>query len=147
MDISALATKGNADNGVWITVELYGEEQDFQLKILGDDSDAVSDYLRERVKKTANRPEKKKFTDEDVDTVINMDRENTLIRLAGIRGIKRDDKGKIVSYDEPVIWKDREIKSTAKDYAFIIDNIPALKDFVARIARDRTNFLSPGKES
>jgi hypothetical protein len=147
MDLSTLATKDTADTGEWFTVELYGKEQDFQLKILGDDSDAVSDYLKGRIKKTANRTEKKKLTDEDIDDVVNMDKENVLVRLAGIRGLKRDEAGKIVSYDEPVVWEDREIKNTPTDYAFIIDNIPEIKTFVLRVSKDRTNFLSQGKKN
>jgi hypothetical protein len=144
MDISKLATKDNADTGIWFTVELYGEEQDFQIKILGDDSDTVSKHVRDRIKKAANRPEKKKLDNDDVEDAMNMDKENVIIRMAGIRGIKRDDTGE---YDEPVVLLGREIKNDPKDYAFLIEKIPEIKTFVSKISKDRTNFLSGGKKN
>jgi hypothetical protein len=147
VDISGLETKDNADAGIWFTVRLYGEEQDFQLKILGDDSDAVSRHLKDRIRKIANRPERKRFDDEDIEDAAAMDKENILVRVVGVRGVKRDKRGKIISYDETVSYKDRILKDDPADYAFLLEKIPEIKTFVSKVSLDRTNFLSGGKKN
>ncbi len=151
MDISRLATKDSANEGRWFTVILYGEEQDFQLNILGDDSDAVAEYIRDKLKKNADKSYSKsktnRVTDEEIDELLDMSRKDILIRINGIRGLKRDSKGKIISHDEPVVLFDRKIKNNDTDFAFLIEEIPALKGFIADISRERTNFLSDRKKN
>ncbi len=151
MDISKLATRDSANDGRWFTVILYGEEQDFQLNILGDDSGAVAEYIRDKLKKSADKSYSKsktnRVTDEEIDELLDIPKQDILIRINGVRGIKRDSKGKVISYDEPVVLLDREIKNDVDDYEYMIEKIPALKGFVADISKDRTNFLWERKKN
>jgi hypothetical protein len=147
MDISGLATRDNAESGIWFTVELYGVERDFQLRIRGNDSDPVQKFTRDRLRKSLERPQGKKVTDADISEVLELDEGNVLSRIAGIRGVKRDKKGEIVSYDDPVSLLGRELGDKEEDYRFLIEKIPAIKDFVLKISNDRACFLEGGKKS
>lgn len=149
MDLSDLITQDKADSGGWFPVELYGKKQDFDLLILGDDSDAVQKHNRKAMKKLKGVMSKAKggdieFDDETIDEIADSNDEAVIARIAGIRGWKVERKGsKEIRRDpEPVTLNGVELASDAASYKLLIQKIPALKEFVLKIARDRTNFLS-----
>ena len=151
MNLDGLVTQDKAEAGEWFPVELYGKPADFDLLILGDDSDTVTRFNREAMKKLKGAVTKDKkgnigeFDDETIDAMFDSNEEAVLVRIAGIRGWKRDrdKKGKIVNENpEPVTLNSKEIKSDKESFKLLITKIPAIKEFVMGKARDRTNFLS-----
>jgi hypothetical protein len=142
MDITNLVTQDNAETGVWARVELYGHKQDFELNIRGGDSDAVQKYTRERMKKMRLNAGKTTLDEEAIDDVFELSDNGVLVRIAGIRGLQFDKKHKEITGYEPVVLEGRELKDDKASYQFLIEKIPAVKDFVLKISGDRTNFLS-----
>lgn len=150
MDLAQFATKDNADTGVWTPVVLYGKPADFDLLILGDDSDAVQQYNRKAAKKLkgvmsrAAKSEAAEFDDDTVDELVESNDEAVIIRIAGIRGWNIERKGakEINRQPEPVTLDGAELKNDAASYRLLLAKIPAVKEFVLKVARDRTNFLS-----
>jgi hypothetical protein len=150
MELDKLVTQDNEDNGVWTPVELYGKPADFDLLILGDDSDVVIQHGRKSLKKMkgalAKEKEKKseEYDDETLDAVDGVD-ESVLVHIAGIRGWKRerDKKGSVLKQsEEAVTLNGKELGNDKESYKLLITKIPAVKEFVLKVARDRTNFLS-----
>jgi hypothetical protein len=142
MDITSLATRENAEAGVWTRVELYGRKQDFELRILGGDSDAVQKHARAQMKKLRLNAGKPELDDEAIDNALELSDEGALVRIAGIRGLQFDKKHKEPAGYEPVILEGTELKNDRESYRLLIERIPAIKDFVLKISGDRTNFLS-----
>jgi hypothetical protein len=150
MELNQLVTKDNADSGVWFPVELYGKSADFDLLILGEDSDVVQKHTRQTMKKMRNiattetKNKKEELSDEVIDELRGVGDEAVVIRIAGIRGWKIERKGIKEKSREPeaVTLNGVEIKNDIESYRLLISKIPAVKDFVLNIARDRTNFLS-----
>jgi hypothetical protein len=150
MDISQFNTKDNADTGLWFPVELYGKPADFDLLILGDDSDIIQQHSRARMKKLKNlatREKKSKdneFDDETIDEMLESSDEDVIVRIAGIRGWKVERKGSRVISQVPelVTFNGKELGNDKESYKLLISKIPAIKEFVLSKARDRTNFLS-----
>jgi hypothetical protein len=142
MNIDSLATRENAETGVWTRVELYGRKQDFELCILGGDSDAVQKHARARMKKLRLNAGKTTLDDEALDDALELSDEGVLVRIAGIRGLQFDKKHKEITGYEPVMLEGRELKNDRESYRLLIEKIPAVKDFVLKISGDRTNFLS-----
>jgi len=148
MDLDKLVTQENSDNGVWFAVELYGKPQDFDLLILGDDSDTIQQHGRRKMKKLKNLAAKEKndgeFSDEIIDGMLEAVDEDVTVRIAGIRGWKVEREGsKVVSREpEPVTLNGRELGNDKESYKLLVSKIPAVKEFVLGKARDRANFLS-----
>jgi len=150
MDLNNLVTQENSDNGLWFPVELYGKPADFDLLILGDDSDKIQQYSRQKMKKLKNlAAEEKKnkgneFSDEIIDGMLESGDEDVIVRIAGIRGWKviRNGKKAIDRLAEPVTLNGVELKNDKESFKLLVSKIPALKEFVLSKARDRTNFLS-----
>ena len=148
MELNQLVTQENSDNGVWTPVVLYGKQQDFDLKILGDDSDIVQKYGRESLKKMKLTSKTLKsngeLDDDTIDGLLVATNEAVVVRIAGIRGwnIKRENGKEVDRETEPVTLNGIEITNDAKSYKLLIEKIPDIKDFVLKTARDRTNFLS-----
>jgi hypothetical protein len=151
MDLSPFATQDNANNGVWTPIILYNKPADFDLLILGDDSDAVQQYSRKAAKKLKNIISKEtkasdmEFSDEAVDELTDNNDEAVIVRIAGIRGWIRERKGSKVVKEEPA--KELELggkllSNDKESYKHLIAKIPAVKEFVLKTARERTNFLS-----
>jgi hypothetical protein len=140
LDISDLVTQNNAESGVWTRVELYGKKQDFELNILGNDSDAVQKFNREQVKKM-RRNAGKEPDDEAVDALLDVSDEGVLVRIAGIRGLTFDGKHKEITGHESVTLEGTELENDRKSYQLLIGKIPAIRDFVLKISGDRVNFL------
>jgi hypothetical protein len=149
MELNQFVTKDLADEGVWTPVELYGKPADFDLLILGDDSDTVQKYERKSLKKlkvvmdAAKKSKEAEFDDETVEEFSNSSDEAVLVRIAGIRGWKVERKGsKVISKEpEPVTYNGVELKDEPESYKLLISKIPALKQFVLKVSGDRTNFL------
>jgi hypothetical protein len=142
MNIDSLVTQDNAETGVWARVELYGRKQDFELCILGGDSDAVQKHARVQMKKLRLNTGKTTLDEETIDDVLELSDNGVLVRIAGIRGLQFDKKHKEILGYEPVILEDRELKNDRESYQFLVERIPAIKEFVLKISGDRTNFLS-----
>jgi hypothetical protein len=142
MDITNLATQDNAETGVWARAELYGRKLDFELNILGIDSDAVQKFNRAQMKKLRLNTGKPELDDEALDAVLESGGEGVLIRIAGIRGLQFGKKHKEITGYEPVTLEGKELKNDRESYRLLIEKIPAVKDFVLKISGDRTNFLS-----
>ena len=139
MDISCLATKDKANEGVWFRVKLYGEEQPFEVKILGDDSDAVIKFDREKSRNKLSNIKVEKFENYQsefaksfIEGFMDNSDENILIRLVGIRALDK----------EPLMLGKVELKCDEASYKLLIDKIPAIKDFILAKSRERSNFFS-----
>jgi hypothetical protein len=149
MEIDNLVTQDLSNEGVWTPVVLYGKPADFDLLILGDDSDIVQQYNRKSLKKLKKAIKSAKdgrdeFDDETIDEITDTNDEAVVIRIAGIRGWKVERKGskEINREPEAVTLGGTELKNDAASYKLLITKVPALKEFVQKVARDRTNFLS-----
>jgi hypothetical protein len=154
MDISNLATKDNAEQGQWFRFEAYGNKWPFELKILGADSDAVQKYNRKRMRSELfGKIQAGKFeelNDADYEEMDGLSDESALVRLVDIRGYRYDPKDTRKRHPigyEPVTLFDRELKTAREDFQYLIDQIPAVKDFVLEKSRLRENFLSERKEN
>lgn len=156
MDISNFSSKKTADTGKWFKVVLYDNvDCGFWLNILGDDSDTVQAHGKEQFKKLSSKAGNKKVDDETINEIFNSDIENVIVRLNGIAGNKKTEikEGKKIKYiDEPdvndkVILFDRELNDDSVSYAYLIEQIPAIKKFVLDKAKERTNFLFQKKEN
>ena len=150
MELDQLVTQDNADTGVWFPVELYGKPADFDLLILGDDSDAVQQHGRKTMKKLKGvmaksaKSSEVELDDETVDELADSGDEAVLVRIAGIRGwnVERKNSKVISRQPEPVTLNGEELKNDTASYRKLISKIPALKEFVLKVSGDRTNFLS-----
>jgi hypothetical protein len=141
MDLSSLSTQDNAEAGVWKELSLpYAKKTGVEIKILGADSDAVQKYNREQLKKirlTARDGDK--IDDEALDAIVDSSDEGVLVRIGGIRSKAPDDP--------VIILFDRTLGNNKESYQFLIEKIPAAKDFILKISGDRTNFLSVQKKN
>lgn len=139
MDLGNLATLDNANEGVWVQVELYGKKQDFELCILGEDSDKVHNYTKNKIKKlrTNIKGGDIDFDDKSVDEILDSVDEEVVTRLNGIRALDGTD----------VTLNGVALKNDVKSYKLLIEKIPALKDFITTISKDRTHFLSKEKKN
>jgi len=151
MKLDNLVTQDLANEGVWTEVYLYGKPADFDLLVLGDDSDVVQQYGRKSLKKlkaVINKSSKNndtEFDDETVDDLVDSNDEAVIVRIAGIRGWMVERKGSKVISKEPakeIEIKGRLLTNDKESYRYLIEKIPELKGFVLKVARDRTNFLS-----
>jgi hypothetical protein len=148
MEIDNLVTQDLANEGVWTPVVLYGKPADFDLLIRGDDSDVVQQYGRKAMKKLkkamVKSPNAVEFDEETVDELTEDADEAVVTRINGIRGWKVERKGSKELGREPeaVTLGGTELKNDTASYKLLISKVPALKEFVLKTARDRTNFLS-----
>lgn len=144
MNIANLATKDNSDNGVWFQAVLYGRKQNFDVKIIGSDSDVVQQYQREQVRKMKSTLKGGKQSIEDIDDdifeeLLDSSDENVLIRINGLRTHNK--------HDEPLTIDDVTLTNDRDSYALAIEKIPELKQFVLKKSNERVNFLSAGKKN
>ena len=138
MDLGKLATQDNANEGVWVQAVIYGKKQPFDIKILGADSDAVALFNRERLKSLKINSKNGIDVDDDtIDEILDNNDDGVVVRMAGLRS--RDK--------EPLILNGLELKSDTGSYKFLIEKVPAVKDFVMKISNERTNFLSDRKKN
>ena len=135
MELKNLATKDNADNGIWFQAVLYGEKQPFEIKILGNDADAVSKFTKDRLRKVKIKQDNT-IDGAMIDELIEGEEAGVLVRIAGLRSTD----------GEPLTLNGEELKDDVESYKKLIRAIPAVKEFVLEISRERANFLSQKKE-
>lgn len=144
MDIENLVTKDNADEGVWFQAVLYGRKQNFDVKIIGADSDVIQQYQREQARKMKSTLKSGKSSIEDIDDetfeeLLDSTDDNIIIRMNGLRTHNK--------HEEPLTIGKEVLGNDKKSYALILDKIPALKEFVLKKSNERLNFLSEGKKN
>ena len=154
MNISQYVTQDKSNSGEWFPVALYGKPVDFDLLILGDDSDAVQKYNRQVMRKLKGllpKDGEAELDDKTFDEIAKSNDEAVIVRIAGIRGwaVERDSSEETgrtavssITITDTATGAEREIKNDAESYRYLISKIPALKEFVLKIAKDRANFLS-----
>ena len=149
MEIGNLATADNANEGKWFGVILYGKKQDFALKIYGSDSDIIQKFQREQFKKLQeNRKDLEEMSDEVIDSVLASNEDSVIARIGGISTIKWNKFGAgFDMLDEPVTLLGKTLKDDEESYRYLIDKIPAVKDFVNKKSNERTNFLADWKKN
>lgn len=143
-DLSAFATKDNADEGVIFPVKIDGMKLPIALKIYGDDSDVVKQYDRNRLRKMEFGKDGK-LDKEVMEELLDSADESILIRIGGLWSY--DWKKEQVDEKDPVILNGQTLGCDKKSYKLLIENLPAIKDFVTEKAKDRVNFLSEGKKN
>ena len=145
-DLSAFATKDNADDGVVIPVKIDGTKFPVALKIFGSDSDIVKDYERAKIRKLKiGMKGKTEIDEEDIDELLDSQDEAVLIRIGGIWSY--DWKKEAVDESDPVRLGKTVLGCDKKSYKLLIEKLPAIKDFVMEKSNDRANFLSTGKKN
>ncbi len=144
-DLSCFATKDNADEGVVIPVQLDGMKMPLALKIFGSDSDVVADYERAKIRKLGiGRKGKQTLTEDDVDELLDNQDEAVIVRLGGIYAYDWKKKSVI---DEDVILFDKKLGNDKNSYRYLIEKIPALKNWITERSNEREHFLSVGKKN
>lgn len=139
MDLGTLATLDNANDGVWVQVELYGKKQDFELCILGEDSDKVFQFTKDKIKKLRKNVKgtEVELDDDSMDTILESADEDVICRVNGIRALDGTE----------VTMNGAVLKNDEKSYTKLVKNIPAIKEFILAVSKDRTRFLSKEKKN
>lgn len=144
-DLTSFATQEKADEGVWFPVKLYGQKIPLALLIYGDDSDVVAKYTRDRLRKMKiGRDGNAKLGEDEIDELLDSADDNVVIRIGGISSY---DWKKGARTDEPVTLEGRTLGNDTKSYRFLVEKIPAVKQFVTEKSGERTNFLSERKKN
>lgn len=139
MNIENLVTQDNANEGVWFQAVLYGRKQNFDVKIIGADSDTVQQYQREQARKMKTTLKSGKSSigeldDETFDELLDSTDDDIVIRINGLRTHNK--------HEEPLTMGDVTLGNDKKSYSFILEKIPALKEFILKKSNERLNFLS-----
>jgi hypothetical protein len=137
MELDQFSTKDKADSGVWTELVLYGKKTGIEICVLGNDSDAVQKFNREQMKKIRISAGNTELDEAAVDTMLDSSDDGVLIRIAGIRSKKADD---------PIVLLGKTIGGDEASLRFLIEKIPAVKDFVLKVSGTRTNFLLKRKK-
>lgn len=142
VDISSLVTQDNADEGVWVQAELYGNKQPFEIKILGADTDEVMLH-----QKKVEREASKALGDvlrqsgtaelETADDMRSKKIENAVVRMNGLRSTD----------GEPLMLQGVELKSDRDSYILLCRKIPAVIEFVVAKSNDRLLFMQGRNKS
>lgn len=143
-DLSAFATKDNAEEGVILPVKIDGMKLPIALKIYGSDSDVVRQYEREKLRKLGIGKNGKNEIDEDEFEELLESDEGVIVRIGGIYAY---DWKKKTTIEEPTVLNGKTLGCDKKSYEYLIENLPALKDWVMERSNDRSNFLSAGKKN
>lgn len=137
-DLSSFATKDKAEEGKWFPVKVDGVKYPMALKLYGDDSDVVQDFDRARVRKLGIGKTKDEIDEDTIDELLDSQIESYIIRVADVSSYdwkKKQNTNEDLTIGEVVITKAHD------SIAFLIDKIPALKDFITEKTK-RSNFLS-----
>ena len=143
-DLSAFATKDNADEGVILPVKIDGKKIPLALKIYGSDSDVVRDYERQLLRKV-KYDKNGKVEDEVFEELLDTQDDGVLVRIGGLWSY--DWKNEKVDESDPVILDGKTLGCDVKSYKLLINKLPALKDWILETSKNRTNFLSDGKKN
>ena len=142
IDISSLITQDNSDEGVWTQVEIYGNKQPFEVKILGADNDEVMLHQK-KVEKEASKALGEVFRQsgsneiETAEDIRNKKIENAVVRMNGVRSID----------GSPLILQGVELKSDRDSYILLCRKIPAVIDFIVAKSNDRLLFMQGRNKS
>lgn len=142
VDISALVTQDNAEEGVWVQAEVYGAKQPFEIKILGADNDDVMLHqkkLEREASKALGAVLGRSSGAEDIETaedIRSKSIENAVVRMNGLRSTD----------GQPLILQGVELKSDRDSYILLCRKVPAIIDFVAAKSNDRMLFMSGRKK-
>ena len=142
-DLTSFATKDNADEGVIFPVKIDGMKLPIALKIYGSDSDVVKNYDRKRLRKIEYTKDGK-LEKEVMEELLDTQDDAIIIRIGGLWSY--DWKKEAVDENDPVILNGQTLGCDKKSYKLLIENLPAIKDFVTEKSNDRANFLSEGKK-
>lgn len=138
-DLSEFATKDNADEGKWFPVKVCGKKLPVALLIYGDDSDKVREYTKKKLRKLKIGKNGNADIDEDTLEELMDSNENITCRIGGI--VTWDWKKDKSVPDEKVELFGRELKNDVQSFNYLVDKLPAIKEFVLEKSNDRTNFL------
>ncbi len=145
-DLSGFATKKEADEGVVLPVKIKGKKLPLAIKLFGGDSDVVKEYERSKIRKLGlGKKGKNDLDDDDIDELLDSQDDAVLIRIGSVYSYDWD-KEEIVK-DDPVELFGRVIENNKASYKFLIENIPALKEWILENSNERDNFLSVGKKN
>lgn len=136
MDLSGFATKKNADEGRWFPMKWKGTKYPISLLIYGDDSDVVSDYNSKKLRKM--KFENGSLDTESLEDLLDSKDEGIIVRIGDVSAYDWD-KGEKTK--EELVLYGRKITSDKKDIAYLIEQIPDVKDFVKETSNERKNFL------
>lgn len=146
-DISELFTQDNANEGVWIQPTYLGKTYNFEVKVLGNDSDAVQEMSKRHLKEMRKHVQITQNGVGSIDDDLDFDallsqNEDALVRFGGIRKLD----------GSPLTFKGEEIptektKDSEKFYKAILNGMPDLRDFIKKQSMVRDNFLSKGKKN
>lgn len=147
MELLNLCTQENANEGKWFQLVLYGQKQEIDIKIYGEDSDVVQDFQRMKLRKMKsalkNGNETIASLDNDtLDEFLDSADDDVVIRIAGLRVHSKNGEK-----EEPITLNGVELKNDKKSYEILIKSIPAIKEFVLKKSKERTNFLSEKKKN
>ena len=147
-DLSAFATKDSADEGVILPVRINGLKLPIAIKVYGSDSDVVKEFDRAKVRKlmkTAKKNNNKGFDDDEIDEMLDDQDEGVILRIGGVYAYDWKKK-KVVEGEETKI-DGRVIGNDHDSYEYLLEKIPALKEWIKENSDDRDNFLSAGKKN
>ncbi|MCR5699651.1 MAG: hypothetical protein K6G52_08420 [Treponemataceae bacterium] len=147
-DLSAFATRKQADEGVILPVAIDGVKLPMAIQIFGQDSDCVKEYEREKLRKlmkTTKKHGNKGFDEDELDELIDEQDEAVIVRMGKV--VTYDWKKKKVVENEPVELYGKTILDDHESKEYLIKEMPALKDWVKENSDDRSNFLSAGKKN
>lgn len=143
-DLSCFATKEKADEGLWFPVKIDGNKIPLAVKLYGSDSDTVKDYERNRIRKLGKNMKGNKIDEETLDEMLDSEEEGVIIRIAEVSSY---DWKKKENNEEDIILNGKKIGNDKTSYLFLLENFPALKDFILEKSNERANFLFNGKKN
>lgn len=140
-DLSSFGTKDKADEGVVFPVKIDGQKLPLAILIYGSDSDTVRDYERKYLRKMSAglKNGASKIDDDTLDELIESQDEKVLVRIGAVYDYdwkKKTTTNETVTFGEKVIGNDKP------SFAYLIEKIPALKDFIIEKSNERANFLA-----
>ena len=145
MDLSSFATKKLADEGVILPVKINGTKIPLALKVFGSDSDTVIEYERSRLRKLGlGKKGKKELDEDDIEELLENQDEAVVIRIGGLWTY---DWKKKATTEEPVELFGKTLGCDKKSYEYLVEKMPAIKDWIMENSNDRQNFLSDGKKN
>ena len=146
-DLTAFATKDKSDEGVILPVMIDGMKVPMAIQIFGDDSDVVKEYDRKKIRKIvkSQKENKKGISAEEIDELLDSQDEAVVVRMGDI--YTYDWEAKAIVKNEPVELNGHVIGNDHDSKAYLCEKFPAIKEWVMDKAKDRSNFLSAGKEN
>ena len=144
-DLSCFTTKDRAEEGVVLPVKIDGVKFPVAIRVYGSDSDVVRDFENSRLRKIRFGKDGKEGLDEDDIVDLLEDNEGVLCRIGGIYAYDWRKK-KVIDGEDTVI--DGVVLTNDKEsYEFLIEKMPAIKDWVIKTSNERSNFFATGKKT